>query len=82
MERAKDTLFIAGVNGVPHASAKEMVDCMTNRSAGQSVRRETLANQLFHGLRIDYQGFFCMSCHRNAICSAHVSPVEPPSHAI
>jgi hypothetical protein len=42
MERAKDTLFITGVNGVPHASAKEMVDCMTNQSAGQSVHDERL----------------------------------------
>jgi hypothetical protein len=52
MERAKDTLFITGLNGFPHAPAEDMVDCMTNRSAGQSVPCEMLANQLFHGLHI------------------------------
>jgi hypothetical protein len=82
MERAKDSLFITGVNGVPHVPAGDMVDCMTKRSAGQSVRRETLANQLFHDLRIAYQGLFWMSCQINAICSAHVSSGQMPSHAI
>jgi hypothetical protein len=62
MERAKDTLFITGVSIVQLATTEDVVHCMTNRSAGQSVRRRTLANKLFHGLRLANQGSFCMSC--------------------